>query len=78
MTQLTHMGHRTYNDAGDWIPAISASGTRGPRIAPLAARRDARHRADHPRLCRHRSRAVGGRLDGVEIASTAAIFSTNS
>ena len=28
MTQLTHMGHRTYNYAGDWVAAISASGTR--------------------------------------------------
>ena len=28
MTQLTHMGHRTYNYSHDWIPALSASGTR--------------------------------------------------
>lgn len=30
MTQLTHMGHRTDNYTHDWIPALSASGTREP------------------------------------------------
>ena len=56
MTQLTHMGHRTYNYAGDWIPAISASGTR--ESAHRAFTRPAETldiAADHPRLCRHRT-----------------------
>ena len=33
MTQLTHMGHRTDNYTHDWIPALSASGTRERRSA---------------------------------------------
>jgi N-methyl-L-proline demethylase len=69
MTQLTHMGHRTFNYAGEWIPAISASGTR-----------EAAHRAftrpaeafDIARITRDFAdtalRCQAGGLDGVEIS----------
>src|SRR5436309_5826065 len=30
MTQLTHVRHRTYNDTHDWVPVLSANGTREP------------------------------------------------
>jgi 2,4-dienoyl-CoA reductase-like NADH-dependent reductase (Old Yellow Enzyme family)/thioredoxin reductase len=68
MTQLTHMGHRTFNYAGDWIPAISASGTR-----------EAAHRAftrpaetfDIARITQDfadtAARCQAGGLDGVEL-----------
>src|SRR5262245_7890753 len=68
MTQLTHMGHRTFNYAGDWIPAISASGTR-----------EAAHRAftrpaetfDIARITRDfadtAQRCQAGGLDGIEL-----------
>jgi 2,4-dienoyl-CoA reductase-like NADH-dependent reductase (Old Yellow Enzyme family) len=68
MTQLTHMGHRTFNYAGDWIPAISASGTR-----------EAAHRAftrpaetfDIARITRDfadtAARCKAGGLDGIEL-----------
>jgi N-methyl-L-proline demethylase len=68
MTQLTHMGHRTSNYTGDWIPAISASGTR-----------EASHRAftrpaetyDIARITRDyadtAARCQAGGLDGIEL-----------
>ncbi len=69
MTQLTHMGHRTYNYTGDWIPALSASGTREPahraftRVAEkLDLRRIAQDFADTAARCKE------GGLDGVEIS----------
>jgi N-methyl-L-proline demethylase len=69
MTQLTHMGHRTYNDAGDWIPAISASGTR--ETAHRAFTRPA-ETLDIARITRDfadtAARCKEGGLDGVEIS----------
>lgn len=68
MTQLTHMGHRTFNYTGDWIPALSASGTR-----------EAAHRAftrpaetyDIARITRDfadtAARCQAGGLDGIEL-----------
>jgi 2,4-dienoyl-CoA reductase-like NADH-dependent reductase (Old Yellow Enzyme family) len=68
MTQLTHMGHRTFNYAGDWIPALSASGTR-----------EAAHRAftrpaetyDIARITKDfadtAARCQAGGLDGIEL-----------
>ncbi len=68
MTQLTHMGHRTYNYTHDWIPALSASGTREPahraftRVAEACdLARIARDFAETALRCRE------GGLDGVEI-----------
>jgi 2,4-dienoyl-CoA reductase-like NADH-dependent reductase (Old Yellow Enzyme family) len=72
MTQLTHLGHRTFNYSGDWIPAISASGTR-----------EAVHRAftrpadvlDIQRITRDFAdtalRCQAGGLDGIEICAYA-------
>jgi 2,4-dienoyl-CoA reductase-like NADH-dependent reductase (Old Yellow Enzyme family) len=69
MTQLSHMGHRTFNYAGDWLPAISASGSR-----------EAAHRAftrpaetfDIERITRDFAdtalRCQAGGLDGVELS----------
>ena len=56
MTQLTHMGHRTYQlrrGLGSGDLGERYEGVRASRLYP--PRRDARHRADHPRLCRHRT-----------------------
>jgi N-methyl-L-proline demethylase len=38
MTQLTHLGHRTDNYTHDWVPALSASGTREPAHSPASPR----------------------------------------
>ncbi len=72
MTQLTHMGHRTDNYTHDWIPALSASGTREPahrafsRIADVRdLRRIAQDFADAAARCQE------GGLDGVEISAWA-------
>ena len=72
MTQLTHMGHRTDNYTHDWIPALSASGTREPahraftRIADAQdLRRIAQDFADAAARCKE------GGLDGVEISAWA-------
>lgn len=69
MTQLTHMGHRTYNDVHDWVPALSASGTREP--AHRAFTRAANVR-DLQRIARDfaetAQRCQAGGLDGVEIS----------
>ncbi len=72
MTQLTHMGHRTDNYSHDWIPALSASGTREPahrafsRVADVRdLRRIAQDFADAAARCQE------GGLDGVEISAWA-------
>jgi N-methyl-L-proline demethylase len=68
MTQLTHMGHRTYNNTHDWIPALSASGTREPAHRAFTRVADAR---DLARIARDFAdtalRCQAGGLDGVEI-----------
>ncbi|AFA71904.1 putative N-methylproline demethylase [Gordonia polyisoprenivorans VH2] len=68
MTQLTHLGHRTLSFAGDWAPAISASGTREPAhrafsrpAETLDIERIIRDFADTAVRCKE------GGLDGVEI-----------
>jgi N-methyl-L-proline demethylase len=72
MTQLTHLGHRTYNYAGEWIPAISASGTR--ETAHRAFSRPAEI-LDIERITQDfvdtALRCKEGGLDGVEITSYA-------
>jgi 2,4-dienoyl-CoA reductase-like NADH-dependent reductase (Old Yellow Enzyme family) len=68
MMQLTHLGRRTSNYSGDWLPAISASLVREPahRAFPKAA-----ERWDLDRVVRdfvaaaERCREAG--LDGVEL-----------
>ncbi len=72
MTQITHMGHRTSNYTHDWIPALSASGTREPahraftRVADtLDLARIARDFAETALRCKE------GGLDGVEISAWA-------
>ena len=71
MTQLTHMGHRTYNYSEDWIPALSASGTREP--AHRAFTRRSQMLRDLARIARDfaetalRCKEAG--LDGVEISA---------
>lgn len=72
MTQLTHMGHRTDNYTHDWLPALSASGTREPahrafsRVADVHdLHRIARDFADAAARCQE------GGLDGVEISAWA-------
>ncbi|MEZ5209677.1 FAD-dependent oxidoreductase [Gordonia sp. (in: high G+C Gram-positive bacteria)] len=69
MTQLTHMGHRVVEYTGDWIPAVSASGTREPahrafsRVAQQTdLKRIAREFAETAQRCKE------GGLDGVEIS----------
>ena len=70
MTQLTHMGHRTFNYSHDWIPAPSASGTREPAHRAFHEVADAR---DLARIARDfaetalRCKEAG--LDGVEISA---------
>jgi 2,4-dienoyl-CoA reductase-like NADH-dependent reductase (Old Yellow Enzyme family) len=68
--QLTHMGHRTYNFAGDWIPAISASGSR--ESAHRAFTRPA-EKLDIERITRDFAEAAlrcqAGGLDGIEISA---------
>ena len=70
MTQLTHMGHRTYNYAGDWVTAISASGTRESAhraftrpAETLDIQRITRDFADTALRCKEAG------LDGVEISA---------
>ena len=70
MTQLTHLGHRTDNYTHDWVPALSASGTREPahraftRVAEVHdLERVARDFADAALRCK------AGGLDGVEISA---------
>ena len=72
MTQLTHLGHRTDNYTHDWVPALSASGTREPahraftRVAEVHdLERVARDFADAALRCK------AGGLDGVEISAWA-------
>jgi N-methyl-L-proline demethylase len=68
MTQLTHMGHRTYNYTHDWIPALSASGTREPAHRAFTRVAEA---CDLARIARDFAetalRCQEGGLDGVEI-----------
>lgn len=70
MTQLTHMGHRVRDYTGQWVPAVSASGTRefGHRAFSRVAEagdlaRIAREFAETAERCK------AGGLDGVEICS---------
>lgn len=68
MIQLTHLGHRTSNYAGDWIPAVSASAVREP--AHRAFARSAEE-WDLDRICDDfvsaAQRCVAAGLDGVEL-----------
>jgi 2,4-dienoyl-CoA reductase-like NADH-dependent reductase (Old Yellow Enzyme family) len=70
MTQLTHMGHRTSNYTHDWLPALSASGTREPAHRAFTRVADAR---DLERIARDfadtAARCRAGGLDGVEISA---------
>ncbi|SER65724.1 NADH:flavin oxidoreductase [Streptomyces qinglanensis] len=68
MCQLTHLGRRTSNYAGDWLPVLSASPVREPahRAFPKEAEpwdldRIVRDYADAAARCR------AGGLDGIEI-----------
>ncbi|GAA1989292.1 NADH:flavin oxidoreductase [Amycolatopsis minnesotensis] len=70
MCQITHLGRRTSNYAGDWLPVLSASPLREPahRAFPKEAEhwdldRIVRDYADAAARCRD------GHLDGVEIQS---------
>lgn len=69
MTQLTHLGQRTYNYAGNWVPAISASGTRESAHRAFSK---AAEKVDIERITRdfaHTAlRCKEGGLDGVEIS----------
>ncbi|MBA0051076.1 N-methylproline demethylase [Streptomyces sp. AJS327] len=70
MCQITHLGRRTRNDTGDWLPVLSASPLREPahRAFPKEAEpwdldRVVRDYADAAARCRDAG------LDGVEIQS---------
>ena len=70
MTQLTHMGHRVLDYTGQWVPAVSASGTREyahrafSRVAePGDLARIAREFAETAERCK------AGGLDGIEISA---------
>ncbi|WP_020667695.1 NADH:flavin oxidoreductase [Amycolatopsis nigrescens] len=70
MCQVTHLGRRTSNYSGDWLPVLSASPLREPahRAFPKAAEhwdldRIVRDYADAAARCR------AGHLDGIEIQS---------
>jgi 2,4-dienoyl-CoA reductase-like NADH-dependent reductase (Old Yellow Enzyme family)/thioredoxin reductase len=68
MIQLTHLGHRTSNYAGDWIPAVSASAVREPAHRAFAR---AAEEWDLDRICDDfvsaTQRCVEAGLDGVEL-----------
>ena len=72
MTQLTHLGHRTDNYTHDWVPALSASGTREPAHRAFTRVADAH---DLERVARDFAdaalRCKAGGLDGVEISAWA-------
>ncbi|RVU27983.1 FAD-binding protein [Streptomyces antnestii] len=70
MCQVTHLGRRTSNYAGDWLPVLAASPLREPahRAFPKEAEpwdldRIVRHYADAAARCE------AGGLDGIEIQS---------
>ncbi|WP_293782438.1 FAD-dependent oxidoreductase [uncultured Aeromicrobium sp.] len=68
MIQLTHLGHRTSNYSGDWVPALSASAVREPahRAFTRAAREaDLNRVADDFVSAAERCRSAG--LDGIEL-----------
>ncbi len=75
MTQLTHMGHRTDNYSHDWIPALSASGTREPAHKAFTRVADAR---DLARIARDFAetalRCKESGLDGVELSAYSGHF----
>jgi 2,4-dienoyl-CoA reductase-like NADH-dependent reductase (Old Yellow Enzyme family)/thioredoxin reductase len=72
MTQLTHLGHRTDNYTHDWIPGLSASGTREPAHRAFTRVADTR---DLERIAQDFAdaavRCKEGGLDGVEICAWA-------
>ncbi|MBO8191008.1 NADH:flavin oxidoreductase [Streptomyces oryzae] len=75
MCQITHLGRRTSNYAGDWLPVLSASPLREPahRAFPKAAEpwdldRIVRDYADAAARCEE------GGLDGIEIQSYGHFF----
>ncbi|MDQ0376265.1 NADH:flavin oxidoreductase [Amycolatopsis thermophila] len=68
MTQLTHLGHRTSNHSGDWLPVLSVSAVREPahraftrEAEPHDLRRIAADFASAALRCQD------GGLDGVEL-----------
>ena len=70
MCQVTHLGRRTSNYSGDWLPVLSASPVREPahRAFPKEAEewdldRIVRHYADAAARCQ------AGGLDGIELQS---------
>jgi 2,4-dienoyl-CoA reductase-like NADH-dependent reductase (Old Yellow Enzyme family) len=70
MTQLTHMGHRVTSYTGDWIPAISPSGSREPAHRSFSRVAEA---ADLARIAAEFAqtalRCKAGGLDGVELSA---------
>lgn len=70
MCQVTHLGRRTSNYAGDWLPVLSASPMREPahRAFPKEA-----ESWDLERIVRHYAEAAArcqaGGLDGIELQS---------
>ncbi|WP_255426180.1 FAD-dependent oxidoreductase [Pseudonocardia sp. C8] len=68
MCQLTHLGHRTSNYADEWLPAVSASGTREPAhraFAKAAEKWDLDRIRDDFVAAAQRCREAG--LDGIEL-----------
>ncbi|MGP4018749.1 oxidoreductase [Saccharopolyspora sp. 5N708] len=70
MSQITHLGRRTSNYSGDWLPVLSASPLREP--AHRAFPKEAEH-WDLDRIVRDyadaAARCQAGHLDGIEIQS---------
>ncbi|MEO7132023.1 MAG: FAD-dependent oxidoreductase, partial [Dermatophilaceae bacterium] len=75
MCQVTHLGRRTSNYSGDWLPVLSASPLREPAHRAFPKEAEA---WDLDRIVRHYAEAAlrcqAGGLDGIELQSYGHLF----